>query len=52
MLQIARMPKTNGSRCRTVVFTQGIDETVVVHNGMVRAWPQQQHVLRTCVGPD
>jgi len=37
--KIARMPKNNGSRCRTVVFTQGIDETVVVHNGMTKKHP-------------
>lgn len=38
-LKIAKMPKTNGAQCRTVVFTQGADPTVVVHNGKVRRYP-------------
>lgn len=34
-LKIAKMPKENGSRGRTVVFTQGADATVVACNGAV-----------------
>eukprot|EP00192_Tetraselmis_astigmatica_P011213 CAMPEP_0117654556 /NCGR_PEP_ID=MMETSP0804-20121206/3807_1 /TAXON_ID=1074897 /ORGANISM="Tetraselmis astigmatica, Strain CCMP880" /LENGTH=357 /DNA_ID=CAMNT_0005460845 /DNA_START=431 /DNA_END=1504 /DNA_ORIENTATION=- len=37
--KIAAMPKSNGSRCRTVVFTQGLDPTVVVHNGQTKTYP-------------
>jgi len=37
--KIACMPKTNGSRCRTVVFTQGMDSTVLVHNGQTKVYP-------------
>jgi len=37
--RIARMPKNNGMRCRTVVFTQGLDPTIVVHNGQVKSHP-------------
>ena len=34
--QIARFPKENGSRARTVVVTQGKDPTVIAFNGKVR----------------
>ncbi|CEG40895.1 adenosine kinase [Plasmopara halstedii] len=32
-LKTAQLEKANGSRCRTVVFTQGADATIVVHQG-------------------
>ena len=35
-MQIARFPKDNGSRARTVVITQGKDPTVIAFNGKVR----------------
>ena len=35
-MQIARFPKENGSRARTVVITQGKDPTVIAFNGKVR----------------
>lgn len=35
-MQIARFPKENGSRARTVVITQGKDPTVIASNGKVR----------------
>lgn len=35
-LQVAAFPKQNGSRPRTVVFTQGKDATVVASHGKVR----------------
>ena len=35
-VQIARFPKENGSRARTVVITQGKDPTVIAFNGKVR----------------
>mmetsp|Transcript_28968 Transcript_28968/g.55472 ORF Transcript_28968/g.55472 Transcript_28968/m.55472 type:complete len:350 (+) Transcript_28968:70-1119(+) len=38
-LKIAKMPKENGSRGRTVVFTQGADATVVACNGAVTLYP-------------
>lgn len=38
-LKIAKMPKQNGAKCRTVVFTQGADSTVVVHNGKIALHP-------------
>ena len=34
-LQVAAFPKQNGSRPRTVVFTQGKDATVVASHGKV-----------------
>eukprot|EP01024_Parvocaulis_polyphysoides_P014689 TRINITY_DN16138_c0_g1_i1.p2 TRINITY_DN16138_c0_g1~~TRINITY_DN16138_c0_g1_i1.p2 ORF type:complete len:268 (-),score=39.48 TRINITY_DN16138_c0_g1_i1:150-902(-) len=37
--KIARMPKQNGLRCRTVVITQGKDATVVSFNGKVELFP-------------
>eukprot|EP01024_Parvocaulis_polyphysoides_P051696 TRINITY_DN5098_c0_g1_i12.p2 TRINITY_DN5098_c0_g1~~TRINITY_DN5098_c0_g1_i12.p2 ORF type:complete len:237 (+),score=56.18 TRINITY_DN5098_c0_g1_i12:351-1061(+) len=38
-LKIARMPKQNGFRCRTVVITQGQDATIVAQNGKVEMFP-------------
>mmetsp|Transcript_40377 Transcript_40377/g.48954 ORF Transcript_40377/g.48954 Transcript_40377/m.48954 type:complete len:347 (+) Transcript_40377:58-1098(+) len=38
-LKISKLPKENGSRCRTVVFTQGSDPTVVAQNGKVSLYP-------------
>jgi len=38
-LKIAKLPKENGARCRTVVFTQGAEPTVVAHNGRVTLYP-------------
>ena len=35
-VQVARFPKANGSRARTVVITQGKDPTVIAFNGKVR----------------
>lgn len=35
-VQIARFPKENGSRARTVVITQGKDPTVIAFNGKVQ----------------
>lgn len=37
--KIAAFPKTNGSRGRTVVITQGADPTVVAHEGRVLTVP-------------
>jgi len=37
--KIACTPKKNGARCRTVVFTQGCEETIVVHAGKVLRFP-------------
>lgn len=34
-LKLSALPKKNGSRCRTVVFTQGSSSTLVAHNGVV-----------------
>ncbi|CAI5724254.1 unnamed protein product [Hyaloperonospora brassicae] len=34
-LKTAQLQKASGSRCRTVVFTQGADATIVVHEGKV-----------------
>lgn len=38
-LKISRGPKTNGSRPRTVVFTQGCEPTIVAVNGKVTLHP-------------
>ena len=38
-LQIARLPKQNGSRGRTVVITQGADPTVVATQGKLYQVP-------------
>ncbi|KAG1669505.1 hypothetical protein FOA52_015672 [Chlamydomonas sp. UWO 241] len=38
-LRVSRMPKANGSRPRTVVFTQGCEPTVVAVNGKVSLYP-------------
>ena len=38
-LAIAALPKTNASRPRTVVFTQGSKSTVVACNGQVTEYP-------------
>lgn len=32
-LKLAALPKSSGARCRTVVFTQGADPTIVVYQG-------------------
>ncbi|KAG7388877.1 hypothetical protein PHYPSEUDO_011711 [Phytophthora pseudosyringae] len=37
-LKTAQLEKASGSRCRTVVFTQGADATVVVHQGKVHTF--------------
>ena len=39
LLQISRMPKANGCRPRTVVFTQGSEATIVACAGKVRLFP-------------
>eukprot|EP01023_Acetabularia_acetabulum_P027410 TRINITY_DN2595_c0_g1_i1.p1 TRINITY_DN2595_c0_g1~~TRINITY_DN2595_c0_g1_i1.p1 ORF type:complete len:373 (+),score=83.12 TRINITY_DN2595_c0_g1_i1:39-1157(+) len=39
VLKIARMPKQNGYRCRTVVITQGAEATIVAQNGKVERFP-------------
>ena len=38
-LRVSRMPKANGCRPRTVVFTQGGDATVVAVNGRIQMFP-------------
>lgn len=38
-LKIAKMPKENGARGRTVVFTQGADATIVAYNGCITKYP-------------
>lgn len=38
-LRISRLPKANGSRPRTVVFTQGKDPTAIAVGGRVRYFP-------------
>lgn len=38
-LKLARLPKNSGSRCRTVVFTQGADPTIVVYQGELYQFP-------------
>lgn len=38
-LQISRMPKANGCRPRTVVFTQGAEPTIVAVAGKVQLFP-------------
>ncbi|KAF8064558.1 ADK1 [Scenedesmus sp. PABB004] len=38
-LRISRMPKANGSRCRTVVITQGAAPTVVAAGGRATLFP-------------
>lgn len=38
-MKISTMPKQNGTRCRTVVFTQGCDPTIVASNGRVQMFP-------------
>uniref|UniRef100_A0A4W5LPM2 Adenosine kinase n=1 Tax=Hucho hucho TaxID=62062 RepID=A0A4W5LPM2_9TELE len=35
-LRLSQLPKASGSRCRTVVFTQGAKPTITVHNGTLR----------------
>ena len=37
-LRLAQLPKNSGSRCRTVVFTQGAESTIVVHQGVVHTF--------------
>lgn len=38
-LRVSRLPKHNGSRPRTVVFTQGADATVVASYGKIEFFP-------------
>lgn len=38
-LKLARLPKNSGARCRTVVFTQGADPTIVVFQGELYQFP-------------
>ncbi|KAK2075617.1 adenylate kinase [Prototheca wickerhamii] len=38
-LRVSRLPKRNGCRARTVVFTQGADPTVVAVNGKIQLFP-------------
>ncbi|DAZ94710.1 TPA: hypothetical protein N0F65_012663 [Lagenidium giganteum] len=38
-LKLAQLPKNSGSRCRTVVFTQGAEPTIVVHQGELQTFP-------------
>lgn len=38
-LRISRLPKQNGGRARTVVFTQGAEATVVAVNGRTTRYP-------------
>lgn len=38
-LRISRLPKENGARPRTVIFTQGADPTVVAVHGKVALFP-------------
>ncbi len=38
-LKLASLPKKNGARCRTVVFTQGASSTLVCHNGQITEFP-------------
>jgi len=38
-LRVSKYPKENGSRGRTVVFTQGSDPTVVASNGKIASFP-------------
>lgn len=37
-LKTAQLEKASGVRCRTVVFTQGSESTIVVHNGVVTTY--------------
>uniref|UniRef100_M4BE06 Adenosine kinase n=1 Tax=Hyaloperonospora arabidopsidis (strain Emoy2) TaxID=559515 RepID=M4BE06_HYAAE len=37
-LKTAQLEKASGSRCRTVIFTQGADATIVVHQGKVHTF--------------
>ena len=43
-LQISRGPKANGSRPRTVVFTQGAEPTIVAVGGKISLFP----VIKVC----
>lgn len=38
-LEASQLPKRSGSRCRTVVFTQGKDPTIIAHNGKLYEYP-------------
>lgn len=38
-LNLAQLPKNSGARCRTVVFTQGAEATIVVRDGKVHTFP-------------
>ena len=48
-VQIARFPKENGSRARTVVITQGKDPTVIAFNGKVRGACRGECSLSGCI---
>ncbi len=37
--KLAALPKANGTRGRTVIFTQGPGETIIVQNGEVKRFP-------------
>jgi adenosine kinase len=37
-LKLAQLPKNSGSRCRTVVFTQGAQPTIVVYQGQLQTY--------------
>lgn len=37
-LKLSQLPKESGSRCRTVVFTQGSKPTIVAHQGKVTSF--------------
>lgn len=44
MLQIAKLPKENESKPRTVVITQGADATIVAKDGKVQPFPERFRV--------
>ncbi|KAJ0410188.1 hypothetical protein P43SY_002520 [Pythium insidiosum] len=38
-LRLSQLPKNSGARCRTVVFTQGAEPTIVAYQGEVKTYP-------------
>lgn len=38
-LKLAALPKASGTHCRTVIFTQGGDPTIVARNGQLTLYP-------------
>jgi adenosine kinase len=38
-MKISKMPKASGHRARTVVFTQGMDPTIVAKEGKLYTYP-------------